>query len=249
MCSSDEAPSSSPSPVPCPCPSFPARCPHPVPRPAGGRSPLDQPRRPSPAVAELPLRPFWEDSRHRPLCQGVAATPASPSVTRQRVPTEVALRCASSWAGFWGSCVPRWAAEGRLLLLGCAGAPRALEGGGFGAWPRLPAPLCARAPGGSLGLLPRPGTLCPSQMSYELWRDLEEESEGEGQGRKPEIGHVFLMDRGGLRPGQRLGQQRGRESPSGAAAGAGGQPGSGSPCRHGLCDSTLLAGGLRGARG
>ncbi|XP_027522522.1 vacuolar protein sorting-associated protein 33B isoform X3 [Corapipo altera] len=32
-------------------------------------------------------------------------------------------------------------------------------------------------------------------MSHELWRDLEEESEGEGQGRKPEIGHVFLMDR------------------------------------------------------
>ncbi|XP_030915536.1 vacuolar protein sorting-associated protein 33B, partial [Geospiza fortis] len=34
-----------------------------------------------------------------------------------------------------------------------------------------------------------------AKMSYELWRDLEEESEGEGQGRKPEIGHVFLMDR------------------------------------------------------
>ncbi|XP_063026152.1 vacuolar protein sorting-associated protein 33B isoform X3 [Melospiza melodia melodia] len=32
-------------------------------------------------------------------------------------------------------------------------------------------------------------------MSYELWRDLEEEGDGEGQGRKPEIGHVFLMDR------------------------------------------------------
>ncbi|XP_027522521.1 vacuolar protein sorting-associated protein 33B isoform X2 [Corapipo altera] len=34
-----------------------------------------------------------------------------------------------------------------------------------------------------------------AKMSHELWRDLEEESEGEGQGRKPEIGHVFLMDR------------------------------------------------------
>ncbi|NXU45512.1 VP33B protein, partial [Drymodes brunneopygia] len=34
-----------------------------------------------------------------------------------------------------------------------------------------------------------------AKMSYELWRDLEEESEGEGQGRKAEIGHVFLMDR------------------------------------------------------
>ncbi|NWU28920.1 VP33B protein, partial [Dyaphorophyia castanea] len=34
-----------------------------------------------------------------------------------------------------------------------------------------------------------------AKMSYELWRDLEEESESEGQGRKPEIGHVFLMDR------------------------------------------------------
>ncbi|NXY01163.1 VP33B protein, partial [Pteruthius melanotis] len=34
-----------------------------------------------------------------------------------------------------------------------------------------------------------------AKMSYELWRDLEEENESEGQGRKPEIGHVFLMDR------------------------------------------------------
>lgn len=94
----------------------------------------------------------------------------------------------------------------------------------------LSAPLCARALGGSLGLLPGPGTLCPSQMSYELWRDMEEESESEGQGRKPEIGHVFLMDRGGLRQGQHLGgewfghqvSQRGRESLCGVAGGAGG---------------------------
>ncbi|NWU69877.1 VP33B protein, partial [Pterocles burchelli] len=34
-----------------------------------------------------------------------------------------------------------------------------------------------------------------AKMSYELWRDLEEESEGDTQGRKPEIGNVFLMDR------------------------------------------------------
>ncbi|XP_068266018.1 vacuolar protein sorting-associated protein 33B isoform X2 [Nyctibius grandis] len=34
-----------------------------------------------------------------------------------------------------------------------------------------------------------------AKMSYELWQDLEEESEGDGQGRKPEIGNVFLMDR------------------------------------------------------
>ncbi|NWR12662.1 VP33B protein, partial [Paradoxornis webbianus] len=34
-----------------------------------------------------------------------------------------------------------------------------------------------------------------AKMSHELWRDLEDESESEGQGRKPEIGHVFLMDR------------------------------------------------------
>ncbi|CAM9408611.1 unnamed protein product [Bubo scandiacus] len=34
-----------------------------------------------------------------------------------------------------------------------------------------------------------------AKMSYELWRTLEEESEGDGQGRKPEIGNVFLMDR------------------------------------------------------
>ncbi|XP_062357498.1 vacuolar protein sorting-associated protein 33B isoform X6 [Cinclus cinclus] len=34
-----------------------------------------------------------------------------------------------------------------------------------------------------------------AKMSYELWRDLEEENESEGQGRKPEIGHVFLTDR------------------------------------------------------
>ncbi|NXN61720.1 VP33B protein, partial [Rynchops niger] len=34
-----------------------------------------------------------------------------------------------------------------------------------------------------------------AKMSYELWRDLEEESEGDSQGRKPEIGNIFLMDR------------------------------------------------------
>ncbi|KAM6257240.1 vacuolar protein sorting-associated protein 33B isoform 2-T2 [Porphyrio hochstetteri] len=34
-----------------------------------------------------------------------------------------------------------------------------------------------------------------AKMSYELWRDLEEESEGDSQGRKPEIGNVFFMDR------------------------------------------------------
>ncbi|NXK56964.1 VP33B protein, partial [Chauna torquata] len=34
-----------------------------------------------------------------------------------------------------------------------------------------------------------------AKMSYELWRDLEEESEGDSQARKPEIGNVFLMDR------------------------------------------------------
>ncbi|NXA55800.1 VP33B protein, partial [Nothocercus julius] len=34
-----------------------------------------------------------------------------------------------------------------------------------------------------------------AKMSYELWRDLEEESDSDGQGRKPEIGNIFLMDR------------------------------------------------------
>ncbi|XP_053933163.1 vacuolar protein sorting-associated protein 33B isoform X6 [Cuculus canorus] len=34
-----------------------------------------------------------------------------------------------------------------------------------------------------------------AKMSYELWQDLEKESEGDSQGRKPEIGNVFLMDR------------------------------------------------------
>ncbi|KAM6125202.1 vacuolar protein sorting-associated protein 33B isoform 2-T2 [Phoenicopterus ruber ruber] len=37
-----------------------------------------------------------------------------------------------------------------------------------------------------------------AKMSYELWRDLEEESEGDSQGRKPEIGNIFLMDRGSV---------------------------------------------------
>uniref|UniRef100_A0A8C4UP65 Vacuolar protein sorting-associated protein 33B n=1 Tax=Falco tinnunculus TaxID=100819 RepID=A0A8C4UP65_FALTI len=37
-----------------------------------------------------------------------------------------------------------------------------------------------------------------AKMSYELWRDLEEESEGDGQGRRPEIGNIFLMDRGSV---------------------------------------------------
>lgn len=54
---------------------------------------------------------------------------------------------------------------------------------------------------GSPRLLPGAAMLCSLQMSYELWRDLEGESEGDGQGRKPEIGNVFLMDRGGLEHG------------------------------------------------
>lgn len=71
-----------------------------------------------------------------------------------------------------------------------------------------------------------PGILCLSQMSYELWRDLEEESEADGQGRKPEIGNVFFMDRGRL---ERGGQQaRARQ---GGAVWAGSLPGgSGRAC-------------------
>lgn len=38
----------------------------------------------------------------------------------------------------------------------------------------------------------------PWQMSYELWRTLEEEEDGETKGRRPEIGHIFLLDRGTL---------------------------------------------------
>lgn len=118
---------------------------------------------------------------------------------------------------FGGSHMPRWAAEGQLLLAGVWWSPPCPTGGSICAWPWLSAPLHARAFGGSLGLLLRPGTLCPSQMSYELWRDLEEESDSEGQGRKPEIGHVFLMDRGGLRRGQRPeGSCLGSRSPRGA---------------------------------
>lgn len=33
-------------------------------------------------------------------------------------------------------------------------------------------------------------------MVYELWREIAEESEVDNVGRKPEIGHVFLIDRG-----------------------------------------------------
>uniref|UniRef100_A0A8C8ZCS8 VPS33B late endosome and lysosome associated n=1 Tax=Prolemur simus TaxID=1328070 RepID=A0A8C8ZCS8_PROSS len=34
-----------------------------------------------------------------------------------------------------------------------------------------------------------------AKMSYELWRKLEEEEDGETKGRRPEIGHIFLLDR------------------------------------------------------
>lgn len=37
-----------------------------------------------------------------------------------------------------------------------------------------------------------------AKMSYELWRQLEEEEDGETKGRRPEIGHIFLLDRGKL---------------------------------------------------
>lgn len=33
-------------------------------------------------------------------------------------------------------------------------------------------------------------------MSYDLWRKLEEEEDSETKGRRPEIGHIFLLDRG-----------------------------------------------------
>uniref|UniRef100_A0A9L0IB07 VPS33B late endosome and lysosome associated n=1 Tax=Equus asinus TaxID=9793 RepID=A0A9L0IB07_EQUAS len=34
-----------------------------------------------------------------------------------------------------------------------------------------------------------------AKMSYELWRKLEDEEDGETKGRRPEIGHIFLLDR------------------------------------------------------
>uniref|UniRef100_A0A2K6BWH4 Vacuolar protein sorting-associated protein 33B n=1 Tax=Macaca nemestrina TaxID=9545 RepID=A0A2K6BWH4_MACNE len=34
-----------------------------------------------------------------------------------------------------------------------------------------------------------------AKMAYELWRNLEEEEDGETKGRRPEIGHIFLLDR------------------------------------------------------
>lgn len=85
----------------------------------------------------------------------------------------------------WGIGSPLWATS--------AGTPQRHARGWC--WGRL------RASEGAWGGSPGPGTLCPSQMSYELWRELEEESEGDGQGRKPEIGNVFLMDRGRLERG------------------------------------------------
>ncbi|XP_075774148.1 vacuolar protein sorting-associated protein 33B isoform X2 [Pelodiscus sinensis] len=37
-----------------------------------------------------------------------------------------------------------------------------------------------------------------AKMVSEVWRELVEESEGDSQARRPEISHVFLMDRGGV---------------------------------------------------
>ncbi|XP_037053934.1 vacuolar protein sorting-associated protein 33B isoform X3 [Peromyscus leucopus] len=34
-----------------------------------------------------------------------------------------------------------------------------------------------------------------AKMSYDLWRKLEEEEDSETKGRRPEIGHIFLLDR------------------------------------------------------
>lgn len=42
-------------------------------------------------------------------------------------------------------------------------------------------------------------------MVYEVWRELVEESEGDSQARRPEISHVFLMDRGRGWSGRRRG--------------------------------------------
>uniref|UniRef100_A0A8C5KFQ6 Vacuolar protein sorting 33B n=1 Tax=Jaculus jaculus TaxID=51337 RepID=A0A8C5KFQ6_JACJA len=34
-----------------------------------------------------------------------------------------------------------------------------------------------------------------AKMSYELWKKLEDEEDSESKGRRPEIGHIFLLDR------------------------------------------------------
>lgn len=78
-------------------------------------------------------------------------------------------------------------------------------------WPEVPA-VCPGEAALSPALSRSREQLChrhwrafPLQMCYELWRDLEEESEGDSQGRNPEIGNIFFMDRGGgcvrLQPG------------------------------------------------
>lgn len=99
--------------------SFPASCPHSLPRPAGGGSPLDQPRRQSPAAAELPLWPFWEDLRHRPLCQGEAGT-RGPLGPHQGCSLQGPHTAACHHRGVTALC---------LLLGGFLGVPYARVGG------------------------------------------------------------------------------------------------------------------------
>lgn len=63
----------------CSIPSPLPRQPNPISHvPAGGRSPLDQLHRPSPASPELPVRTVRQDLRHRPLCQGTARAAGKP---------------------------------------------------------------------------------------------------------------------------------------------------------------------------
>ncbi|XP_010209403.1 PREDICTED: protein regulator of cytokinesis 1 [Tinamus guttatus] len=55
---------------------------------------------------------------------------------------------------------------------------------------------------------------------YELWRELEEESDSDGQGRKPEIGQIFLMDRGRAAGRREQGTDPGAAGPGGARSSA-----------------------------
>lgn len=85
-------------------------------------------------------------------------------------------------------------------------------------------------------------------MVHELWRTLEEEEEGEVKGRRPEIGHVFFLDRGRhCRPALEAEQSSYVGSPWPKSTS--GQPGLGSAFRCGLRDGAVLPGGLRGPSG
>lgn len=130
LCVGDGAPSSLPSPA-LPWQPFPGSCPHSLPAPQEGDHRWINPVARALQLLNSLYGPFGKTHgigrcakvgmARGPIGVRLAGTWA-PSATGQHSSTEVTLPVPPP-GRFWGSRVPGWAAQGRLLLAGCGGAP------------------------------------------------------------------------------------------------------------------------------